>query len=120
MCHLLLVLPVIALPVFWVWPLSIALPVYALALAVALAVYALAVMTMRRPVITGSEGLLGESARVLQLEGRTATLFLHGELWTAQVEGEALSVGDTAVVVGIEGLRLKARKHAALPPAKRR
>lgn len=34
MCHLLLFLPVVALPVFWLWPLPIALPVCALALGV--------------------------------------------------------------------------------------
>lgn len=42
MCHFLLLLPVLALPAFWIWPLETALPVYASAVAVALAVYALA------------------------------------------------------------------------------
>ncbi len=31
MCHLLLLLPVVALAVFWLLPLSVAFPVYALA-----------------------------------------------------------------------------------------
>lgn len=110
MCHILLFLPVVALPVFWLLPLSIALPVYALALAVASWVYALAIKTARRQVMTGAEGMIGESGRVVRVEGRTATLQIHGELWSAEAEGGPLVVGETALVVGMKGLRLKARR----------
>ena len=111
MCHFLLFLPVVALPVFWLLPLSIALPVYALALAIALWVYVLAISTGRRPAMTGAEGMIGESGRVVRVEGRSATLQIHGELWSADAEGEALTVGESALVVGIKGLRLRARRR---------
>lgn len=111
MCHLLLFLPVVALPVFWLLPLSIALPAYALALAIAFWVYALAIKTTRQPAMTGAEGMIGESGRVVRVEGRTATLQIHGELWSADAEGEALTVGESALVVGIKGLRLRARRR---------
>ena len=111
MCHLILLLPVIALPVLWLLPLPIGLPVYGLALAIALWVYALAVKTMRKPVMTGAQGMIGERGRAMRVEGRAATLQIHGELWFAEVEGEPLAAGETALVIGIDGLRLKARRE---------
>jgi membrane-bound ClpP family serine protease len=111
MCHVLLLLPVIALPVLWLLPLPIGLPVYALALAIALWVYVLAVKTMRMPAMTGAEGMIGEHGRVVRVEGRSATLQIHGELWFAEAEGEPLAAGETALVIGIDGLRLKARRE---------
>jgi membrane-bound ClpP family serine protease len=103
--------PVVALPAFWLLPLSIALPVYALALAIAFWVYALAIRTGRRPAMTGAEGMIGESGRVVRVERRTATLQIHGELWFAEAAGEPLAAGETALVVGIKGLRLKAKRR---------
>jgi membrane-bound serine protease (ClpP class) len=110
MCHWLLFLPVVALPVFWLAPLSLALPAYGLALAAAVWVYALAVATSRRRPMTGAEGMLGERGRVVRIEGRTATLLIHGELWAAESESGAFAVGDRALIVGIEGLRLRAKR----------
>ncbi len=110
MCHILLFLPVVALPVFWLLPLSIALPLYALALAIASWVYVLAISTGRRPAMTGAEGMIGESGRVVRVDGRTATLLIHGELWSAESADEPLAVGDSALVVGIKGLRLRAKR----------
>ena len=111
MCHLILLLPIISLPVLWLLPLSIGLPVYGLALAFALWVYVLAVKTAGRPVTTGAEGMIGELGRVVRVEGRRAMLQIHGELWFAEVEGEPLAAGETALVIGIDGLRLKARRE---------
>ena len=39
-----------------------------------------------------------------------AYLLIHGELWSAESDSEALAVGDSALVVGIEGLRLRAKQ----------
>ena len=69
MCHLLLFLPVIALPVLWLLPLSVALPIYGLAVALVLWIYVLAVRTARRPAMTGAEGMIGEHGRVVELDG---------------------------------------------------
>jgi inner membrane protein len=107
MCHFLLFLPVVALPVFWLLPLPIALPVYALALGITLWIYALAIGTTRRPVMTGAEGMIGERGRVVRIEGRAATVEIHGELWSAEAAVDPLTVGEAARVVGMTGLRLK-------------
>jgi membrane-bound serine protease (ClpP class) len=107
MCHLLLFLPVIALPVLWLVPLSISVPAYALAVALALWIYVLAVKAQRRPAMTGAEGMIGERGRVVQVDGSTARLLVHGELWSAEIEGREPAVGTEVRIVGIEGLKLK-------------
>jgi membrane-bound serine protease (ClpP class) len=112
MCHVLLFLPVIALPVLWLLPLSVALPVYGMAFALALWVYALAVRTARRRAMTGAEGMIGERGRVVQLAGRTAKVLIHGELWSAEVSGERLAIGEEVLVLGITGLKLKIKAAA--------
>lgn len=111
MCHVLFALPVLALPVFWLLPLSIAIPVYAAAAALSLGVYACAVKAMRLPRLNGTDGMLGATGRVAQVSERGATLIVHGELWSADSSGEKLAVGDQAVILGVEGLRLRVRKR---------
>ncbi len=111
MCHLLLLLPVIALPVLWLLSPMIAVPTYAAVALAALVFYAYAWKVMRMRRLNGAEGMLGEKGRVVQASGRQATLFFHGELWRAEVEGEPLALGDEALVVGIEGLRLRIRRR---------
>jgi membrane-bound ClpP family serine protease len=57
--------------------------------------------------------LLGEEGRITEAGERGATLFFHGELWRADIDGEPLAPGDEALIVGIEGLRLKVRRKPA-------
>jgi inner membrane protein len=110
MCHVLLLLPFLALPVFWIWPASVAMPVYMVALLVAGVTYWYAFKAARMPEVNGAEGMVGARGRVVQCGEDCVTLFFHGELWSAEAVGEALAVGDEAVVEGIEGLRLRVRK----------
>jgi hypothetical protein len=65
MCHFLLLLPVLALPAFWIWPVETALPVYGTAVAVALAVYVLAYKARKMPLANGPQALLGATGRVI-------------------------------------------------------
>ncbi len=110
MCHLLLLLPVLALPVFWIWPLGIALPVYATAAGISLSVYALALKAWKAPIVNGTQVLLGVTGRVVRVGNRDVTLWVGSELWCADVDGEPLALGDEAVVVAIDRLRLTVRK----------
>jgi len=109
MCHLLLLLPVLALPVFWIWPMEIALPVYAVAAAASVGVYAVVVWALRAPLQHGPQTLIGAIGKVVGMDGRHVTLRIGGELWLADVRGASLSPGEEAVVVAVDGLRLKAR-----------
>ena len=87
MCHVLLGLPLLALPVFWIWSLSVAAPVYGVVAVASLALYAYALKAMRMPRLNGAEAMVGAS-------------------------GTVAAVGDQAVVVGVDGLRLRARKRS--------
>lgn len=110
MCHLLLLLPVLALPLFWVLPLGIALPLYAAAAGISLAVYAVALKAWKTPVVNGTQVLLGVTGHVVRVGERDVTLWVGSELWSADVDGEPLALGDEAVVVAFDRLRLTARK----------
>lgn len=112
MCHLVLLLPVFALPVFWLLPLSVATPVYAAVAVISLVLYAYTFRAMRQPHLNGAEAMLGETGSVVDVGEGGARLFFHGELWRADVEGEPLAVGDEARIVGIEGLRLRVRRQS--------
>lgn len=107
MCHVVLLLPILALPVFWIWPLSVAGPLYGLAVAVALAVYRLAMQAMRMPRLNGADAMVGRTGRVVQVSARGVTLQLNGEYWGADADGAEFHVGDDAFVTGIDRLRLK-------------
>jgi len=109
-CHVVLLMPMLVLPVFWLLPMSLAAPLYGAVAVVSLALYAYAVKAMRQRPLNGAEGMVGEAGRVVEAGERGATLFYHGELWRAQVEGEPLVPGDEALIVGIDGLRLRIRR----------
>lgn len=110
MCHLILALPILALPVLWLLPPGVAVPVYAVTVGIAIAVYATAIKAWRMPVRNGIEVLLGATGKVARLDGRRAVLNVHGELWSADLEGEPIAVGDKVVVVGFEGFHLKVHR----------
>lgn len=109
MCHVLLLLPFIVLPAFWLWPLEVAVPLYAAVSVASLAVYLLAWKAWKTPPANGPQTLIGATGRVVRVGTRDVTLLLGGELWTADVDGMPLALGERAVVVAIEGLRLTAR-----------
>jgi membrane protein implicated in regulation of membrane protease activity len=113
MCHLVLFLPVFALPVFWLLPPAEAAALYGAVLVASLALYAYTVKAMRQPRLNGAEAMLGEEGRVLDVDASGARLLFHGELWHAQVEGEPVAPGEQALIVGVEGLYLKIRRKAA-------
>jgi len=55
MCHIILMMPILALPLFWVLPLSIAAPVYGVILLLSSWLYYFTMQAMRRPTEIGSE-----------------------------------------------------------------
>jgi len=112
MCHLLLLLPVFALPVFWLWPLPIAVAVYTAALVPSIVVYVLAMKTMRLPRLNGADGIVGRMGHVVRVDRRGITLQVCGEYWGADSDDGDFEVGDPALVTGIDRLRLKVRKRA--------
>jgi len=65
----------------------------------------LASRSMRRPVATGTQGMIGESAEVVADFTGKGRVRYGGELWNARSEA-ALHAGDLARIVRVEGLTL--------------
>lgn len=109
MCHLVLMLPVLALPVFWLWPLPIAASVYGAVLVVSLWIYVLSLRAMRRRVGTGIEELIGSNGIVVGVRSGIAHVRVHSEDWQA-LTVPRLRAGDRVRIVGIDGLRLRVER----------
>lgn len=110
MCHLMLVMPVLALPVLWLLPLGEGVSLYAVVLLVTGAVYWLALKAMRAPIKSGTETLLRSRGQMRAAEGRRGSVWVASELWSAESRDGLLAVGDAVEVVGFEGLKLIVKK----------
>jgi membrane protein implicated in regulation of membrane protease activity len=106
MCHLVLLLPLLALPVFWLWPLGVALPVYSLVLLLSAGVYYLALAAMHRRVMIGPETLLHSRGKVVSGYGGGLCMRVQDDLWRARSK-QPLEPGDSVEVTGIDGLTLR-------------
>ena len=109
MCHIALLLPLLALPVFWIWPLSVSVPVYAVVVIVAALVYWYAVLAMRRPVETGAEGMIGQTGEVIEVHGTGVVVRIGSEIWNARSPA-SLRKGDNVAVIAVERLVLMVKR----------
>lgn len=105
MCHLVLLLPIIALPVFWLWSWPIALGVYALVLVISVWTYLYVIFAMRRPVISGVEWTLHSRGVVVDDTPGGLRVRVNSEYWPAESDRPGHR-GDAVRVVGREGLTL--------------
>ncbi len=103
MCHLLLVLPLVSLGLFFFMPFEQALSLYILILLLCSILYWLIWRAIRRPVTTGIEGMIGGTAQVIQNGRGTAKVFFRGEIWDAICRDD-LSPGASVEVTGWERL----------------
>jgi membrane-bound serine protease (ClpP class) len=71
-----------------------------------LLIVAMLIRSHRRPVVTGGEALLGAEAEVVEWQGETGRVRVHGEIWQARGH-RPLSVGTRVKIVGRERLVLK-------------
>ena len=110
MCHLLLSLPLLALPVFWLLPLPEALPIYGAVSGVSLLIYWYALQALRRPVETGMEGMIGETGMVVEASGPELLIQIRNELWHATSDRAVLRNGDPVEVVGSRDRTLTVRE----------
>jgi membrane protein implicated in regulation of membrane protease activity len=113
MWHLIIMLPIVGIIVFFLLPLRAAIPVYlVILLASGLAYWSVARAMRRRPK-TGREGLIGATARVVsrvQPGGNAQYLVrTQGELWGAD-SPDALKEGELVTVTGMDGLKLRVKR----------
>jgi membrane protein implicated in regulation of membrane protease activity len=113
MWHLIIMLPIVGIIVFFLLPLRAAIPVYlVILLASGLAYWSVARAMRRRPK-TGREGLIGATARIVShvQPGGNAQYLVHtqGELWGAD-SPDALKEGELVTVTGMDGLKLRVKR----------
>ncbi len=109
MCHLVLLMPVIALPVFWLMPPAFAVPIYAVIAFLSGLVYWLITRAMRNPVATGVESIIGTSAEVISATNRQGypkyLVQAGGEIWTAS-SASSLRPGEMVNIAAVDGIKL--------------
>jgi membrane-bound serine protease (ClpP class) len=92
--------------------LGLIIPVVAGLSAILLFLVRLAVISQRRPSVTGASGMVGSAGVALAAipAGGTGRVSAHGEIWTAR-SAEAIAAGDPILISGIDGLVLTVRRR---------
>jgi len=70
------------------------------------------IRAQRRPVNTGREGLIGQTAVVRAALDPKGTVFVEGEIWNAWMEGGRADPGEEVTITGVDGLRLRVVKKS--------
>jgi membrane-bound serine protease (ClpP class) len=76
----------------------------------------LAIKARRNKVVTGREGLVGETGIAQTALSPRGKIFVHGELWDA-VSSSDLSAGQSVIVRRVDGLLLQVEPLASSQPA---
>lgn len=104
MCHVMLLMPVLALPLFWALPLAAAGPLYAAITVASGLLYWRIVTSHRRRPQSGAESLIGTEARVVsRLPEPGPAQYLvrsRGELWSA-TSPDTLKPGDQVCIAAV-------------------
>ncbi|MGD0621734.1 MAG: nodulation protein NfeD [Thermacetogeniaceae bacterium] len=90
------------------WLIAVTALVFALLLAL---LVTLVVRGQLQAVMTGKEGLLGQTAVTRTELHPDGTVFVSGELWKAVSESGNISGGKEVVITGVDGLRLRVRQR---------
>ena len=107
MCHLILLLPLVGLVVFWLLPLQLAGPVYLAILIVSGALYWAIMRAMHRPVVTGQEELIGQWVDITDAHGHEGTVHVAGAQWHVMSDHD-LQTGERVRIDAVKGLTLHA------------
>ena len=114
MCHLVLVTPALALPIFWLMPLNLAIPIYMIIGLITGFLYWLIAKSMGKQPATGSESLIGATAEVVsKLDPGNLAQYLvrsQGELWSAS-SPDVLGAGEMVSIAAVDGIRLVVRRN---------
>jgi len=111
MCHLIFFAPVLALPLFWLLPWNIAVPIYGVVLGLTALVAWPVVTAMRRPQLTGREGMLGMRGEALTELNPHGLIRCHGEVWSATAD-ELIPAGERVRVVAVDRLHARVARTA--------
>jgi membrane protein implicated in regulation of membrane protease activity len=110
MCHLVFIAPALALPIFWLVPLSVAIPAYGAVLVLTALIAWPVVAAMRRPPLNGMEGMIGAKAEALTELNPHGLIRCQGEVWSATAE-QLIPAGERVRVVAVERLHARVMRH---------
>ncbi len=107
MCHLVLLMPLFGIPLFWLLPIGYALPANIALWLIAAFLYWLIRKAMRKPIQDGFRSLIGTEAEVVS-KGAPAhsakyLVRAQGELWSAY-SADALELGEQVNIVAVKGI----------------
>ena len=121
---LVMFLPIIGLPVFWILPFDQALPIYLFFLLLFAGMMWVMRGAMKRPRMTGPECLIGKTAEMVSRSsmeyGPPFMVRVLGELWSARCD-EPLQPGDAVIIVSVQGNSLfveRKNKPDVIPDAR--
>ena len=109
MCHLILLMPLFGIPLFWFLPLGYALPINVVIWLTSAFLYRTITRAMRKPLQDGFRSLIGTEAEVIsKLEPNNSTKYLvraqgEGELWSAY-STDVLDIGEQVNIVAVKGI----------------
>ncbi len=107
MCHLILLMPVLGLPLFWLLPLGYALPINIALWLVSAFLYWLIRKAMRKPIQDRFQSLIGTEAEVVSKRALAHSarylVRAQGELWSAY-SADALDIGEQVNIVAVRGI----------------
>jgi membrane protein implicated in regulation of membrane protease activity len=113
---ILMFMPLIAIPIFWLLPLDQAILLYALGVVLSGFMFWFMRGSMKQRAVTGMEGLIGKDAKVISQSrsGNEAAydVEVQGELWTA-FSDDVLHVGETVTIAAMDRNRLIVRHKDA-------
>ncbi|MFS8084659.1 MAG: NfeD family protein [Acidobacteriota bacterium] len=100
MCHVVLLLPLLTLPVFWILPFALALPVYGMLVVASAIIYWQIMQAMRRPVQNGAEAMVGEIGVIIESQEKDLLVCVRSEIWHATCP-TSLRQGDRVKAVAV-------------------
>lgn len=120
MCHLILLMPVFALPVFWFFPFSIALPIYLVISGISALLYYLIFKAMMMTPRIGKEAMLGQTVEVIKDIAPEGKIKYFTEIWNAMTDGKKFSAGEKVMIYGFWGLTVLVKEIPVEKPRKQK
>jgi len=111
MCHLILLAPVLALPILWLLPPSIAVLAYGSVLVGTALIAWPIVAAMRRQPLNGIEGMVGARGEAITELSPRGLVRCQGEVWSATAN-EPIAGGERVRVVTVDRLHLQVVRYA--------
>jgi membrane protein implicated in regulation of membrane protease activity len=115
--HLILLLPILALGLFFAFRWPIALILYLPILLGSLAAFLKVLHAQRQPRTTAEEAMVGASAVVIEVREGEALVEYQGEIWQA-VSAVPLHPHEEVLIQAVNGLRLTVIPRANPSPEK--